>query len=347
MTAADSLADYCARMTVHRGVRADVCAVVQSLAELAKTIAAMIARGALGAEMDAVVGRNTDGDVQTFLDLRSHQIAMNALKSAGVAAVASEESDDFEVLDRLGSLAVAIDPLDGSSNIGTNISVGTIFSILPANDAGTSDLGPFSVAGSRQLAAGFFVYGPQTTLVVTLGRGVDIFTFDPHRAEFFLTKPDVTISEGAKEFAINASNYRHWEPPVRIYIDDCLNGEDGLRGANFNMRWIASLVAEAYRVLVRGGIFLYPADRRPGYEQGRLRLLYEAAPVAFVIEQAGGMASTGRERILDLIPTSLHQRVPFIFGSADKVRRVIRLHNSPDLDAERSPLFAERGLFRT
>ncbi len=347
MTAAESLADYCARMIVHRGVRADVCAVIQSLAQSAKEIAALIARGALGAEQHAVVGRNSDGDAQTFLDLRCHQMALRALTSAGVAAVASEESDNFEVLNRQGSLAVAIDPLDGSTNIDINISIGTIFSILPANDGGNSDLGPFSGAGSRQLAAGFFVYGPQTTLVVTPGCGVDVFTFDPHRGEFFLTRSGVTISEGAKEFAINASNYRHWEPPVRIYIDDCLNGEDGLRGANFNMRWIASLVAEAYRVLVRGGIFLYPADRRPGYEQGRLRLLYEAAPVAFVIEQAGGLASTGRQRILDLIPTSLHQRVPLIFGSADKVRRVIRLHESPDLDAERSPLFAERGLFRT
>jgi fructose-1,6-bisphosphatase I len=343
----ESLADYCARLIVHDGVRADVCAVVQSLAAAAKQIAALIARGALGAELDAAVGRNSDGDTQKFLDLRSHQIVMIALKAAGVAAVASEESDTFEVVDRAGSLAVAIDPLDGSSNIDTNISIGTIFSILPADDTGHPDLGPFSGAGSRQLAAGFFVYGPQTTLVITLKRGVDILTLDPHTAEFMLTKPGVKILEGAKEFAINASNYRHWESPVRIYIDDCLSGEDGLRGANFNMRWIASLVAEAYRVLARGGIFLYPADRRQGYEHGRLRLLYEAAPVALVIEQAGGMASTGRERILDLVPTSLHQRVPLIFGSADKVKRVVRLHESPDLDAERSPLFAQRGLFRT
>ena len=272
---------------------------------------------------------------------------MCGLERAGVTVVASEESDQLVALDGEGSLAVAVDPLDGSSNIDTNISIGTIFSILPADEAGNSGLGPFGGPGSRQLGAGFFVYGPQTTLVLTLGSGVDIFTLDPRTAEFRLTRANARVKDGVREYAINASNYRHWEAPVRIYIDDCLDGADGLRGADFNMRWIASLVAEAYRILARGGIFLYPADARKGYENGRLRLLYEAAPIAFVMEQAGGMASTGRARILDLEATSLHQRVPLIFGSTDKVTRLNLLHESPELDAERSPLFAERGLFRT
>lgn len=307
----------------------------------------MIALGSLGDAPAASIGCNSDGDVQTLLDLRSHEIVMVGLKGAGVKMVASEESDDVEVLDPEGTLAVAVDPLDGSSNIDTNISIGTIFSIIPADETGGSKLGPFGGTGTRQLAAGFFVYGPQTTLVLSLGHGVDIFTLDPREGEFHLTKPKVRIQEGAHEFAINASNYRHWEAPVRIYIDDCMSGADGLRGANFNMRWIASLVAEAFRILARGGVFLYPSDARPGYESGRLRLLYEAAPIAFVIEQAGGMASTGRARILDLAATSLHQRVPLIFGSADKVKRIDRLHETPDIDADRSPLFARRGLFRS
>ena len=341
-----TLADHCARAVADRGVRADVGKVIQAIAGVASELAAVIALGGLFGNAGVAVGSNTDGDVQKELDVRSNLLAMTALRKSGVAFVASEESEDIEVLDPKGTLAVAIDPLDGSSNIDTNISIGTIFSILPAENV-DSKLGPFGSAGDRQLAAGFFVYGPQTTLVLTLGQGVDIFTLDTRDRTFRLTKSQVRIKEDAKEYAINASNYRHWDAPVRIYIDDCMSGEDGLRGANFNMRWIASLVAEAFRILARGGIFLYPADARKGYENGRLRLLYEAAPMAFVMEQAGGMASTGRERILDLAAMSLHQRTPLIFGSADKVRRVVRLHEDPNLDAERSPLFAARGLFRT
>jgi fructose-1,6-bisphosphatase I len=322
-----SLAQHCDLLVDSGACRADVAHVVHTLADSAKQIASLIALGSL--------------------DVRSHEIVMAGLKRTGVVAVASEESEQIVSLDGAGSLAVAVDPLDGSSNIDTNISIGTIFSILPAEGEYSSDLGPFGGPGRRQLGAGFFIYGPQTALVLTLRNGVDIFTLDPRMSDFRLTTVNARVKEGVREYAINASNYRHWEAPVRTYIDDCLSGADGLRGGNFNMRWIASLVAEAFRILARGGVFLYPADQRKGYENGRLRLLYEAAPIAFVMEQAGGMASTGRARILDLEAKSLHQRVPLIFGSTDKVMRLNRLHESPDIDVERSPLFTERGLFRT
>jgi len=342
-----SLAQHCDRLVDSSACRADVVQVVHALAGAAKHIASLISLGSLGEALGESVGQNSDGDVQKYVDLRSHEIVMSVLKSAGVVAVASEESEELVLLNSEGSLAVAVDPLDGSSNIDTNISIGTIFSIIPVGRENRSGLGPFGGPGTQQLGAGFFIYGPQTALVLTLGNGVDIFTLDPRTSDFRLTRANVRVKDGVREYAINASNYRHWEVPVRIYIDDCLDGADGVRGSNFNMRWIASLVAETFRILARGGVFLYPADGRKGYENGRLRLLYEAAPIAFVMEQAGGMASTGRARILDLEATSLHQRVPLIFGSADKVTRLNRLHESPDLDARPSPLFAERGLFRT
>ena len=241
-------------------------------------------------------------------------------------------------------ISIAVDPLDGSSNIDTNMSVGTIFSVLPTP---RSIRVTFTQPGAAQLAAGFFVYGPQTSLVLTLGRGVDIFTLDRSENLFKLIRSGVQIPADTAEFAINASNQRHWEPPVQAFIEDCLAGANGARGKDFNMRWIGSLVAEAYRILTRGGIFLYPADAREGYGEGRLRLVYEANPMAFIMEQAGGAASTGRKRILDLTPSALHQRVPLIMGSRDKVRRLERLHMSPDITSEKNaPLFAQRGLFR-
>jgi fructose-1,6-bisphosphatase I len=201
--------------------------------------------------------------------------------------------------------------------------------------------------GEAQLAAGFFVYGPQTSLVLTLGGGVDIFTLDRSADVFNLIRSAVQIPADTAEFAINMSNQRHWEPPVRNFIEDCMAGASEERGKDFNMRWIGSLVAEAYRILTRGGIFLYPADAREGYGEGRLRLVYEANPMAFIMEQAGGAASTGRKRILDLVPSALHQRVPLIMGSRDRVRRLDRLHMSPDIVFEKNaPLFAHRGLFR-
>ena len=257
--------------------------------------------------------------------------------------IGSEERKEPVILDPEAPVAVVIDPLDGSSNVDTNISVGTIFSLLPVTeDLDAAVLQP----GHRQIAAGFVVFGPQTSLVLTLGEGTDIYTLDRDDRVFRRTSERVRIPSESSEYAINASNYRHWDEPVRAYVDDNVAGMDGPRGRNFNMRWIASLVAEAYRILIRGGIFLYPGDRREGYENGRLRLVYEANPLAMVVEQAGGLATDGENRILDLQPTSLHQRIPLVFGSSTKVERVRAFHDGTLPLGERSPLFGRRGLFR-
>jgi len=318
--------------------------VVAALAQASIEISDLTCRGALAGITGRAEGRNTDGDIQKDLDIRADRIIRTALDPLPIAALASEETTEPEILYPPAPISVAIDPLDGSSNIDTNMSVGTIFSVLPTpRDIRATFLQP----GDAQLAAGFFVYGPQTSLVLTLGHGVDIFTLDRGANQFKLIRSAVQIPADTAEFAINASNQRHWEPPVQAFIEDCVAGANGERGKDFNMRWIGSLVAEAYRILTRGGVFLYPADAREGYGEGRLRLVYEASPMAFIMEQAGGAASTGSKRILDLAPSTLHQRVPLIMGSRDKVRRLERLHMSPDIKSERNaPLFAQRGLFR-
>jgi fructose-1,6-bisphosphatase I len=243
-------------------------------------------------------------------------------------------------------IIVALDPLDGSSNIETNVSVGTIFSLLvtPSGSAG-AEPAAFLRPGREQIAAGYVLYGPQTALVLTLGAGTDIFTLDQVTGAYLRSQAQARVPPQAREFAINASNYRHWDVPVRTWFHDCLAGADGLRGENFNMRWIASMVAEAHRILVRGGVYLYPGDARQGYRSGRLRLLYEANPIAFLMEQAGGAASNGREPILDRVPRMLHERVPLIFGARAEVERIERYHGARHADAERSPLFGRRGLF--
>ena len=242
-------------------------------------------------------------------------------------------------------LCVAIDPLDGSANLENNISVGTIFSIRPR---GNDILSTFFEPGTAQCAAGFIVYGPQTTLVLALNGRVDIFILDRRSQRVRVDQAGRRIAPDTPEFAINASNRRHWHGPVRAYIDECLAGTNGDRGADFNMRWIGSLVAEALRILVRGGVFLYPADARPGYREGRLRLLYEAHPMALVMEWAGGAATTGRRRILELGAKTPHQRVPLIMGSVRGVRDVAAIHEGiePMFDNSDAPLFARRGLFR-
>jgi fructose-1,6-bisphosphatase I len=325
-------------------LRRAVIEVVAALAQASTEISDLIRSGALAGITGQAQGRNADGDVQKDLDVRADRIIRAALEPLPIAAIASEEAMEFEILYPAAPISIAVDPLDGSSNIDTNMSVGTIFSVLPT----PRDIrATFTQPGASQLAAGFFVYGPQTSLVLTLGRGVDIFTLDRGANLFKLIRSAVQIPADTAEFAINASNQRHWEPPVQAFIEDCMAGASGERGKDFNMRWIGSLVAEAYRILTRGGIFLYPADAREGYGEGRLRLVYEANPMAFIMEQAGGEASTGRQRILDLAPGALHQRVPLIMGSRDKVRRLERLHMSPDIKSEKNaPLFAHRGLFR-
>jgi fructose-1,6-bisphosphatase I len=268
-----------------------------------------------------------------------------ALQAAPVAAVLSEEAALPETLDPEAPLCVAIDPLDGSANLENNISLGTIFSIRPR---GNDILSTFFEPGTAQCAAGFVVYGPQTTLVLAHNNTVDLFILDRRQGQFLLINRDLRIAPDTPEFAINASNRRHWHGPVRAYIDECLAGSNGDRGSDFNMRWIGSLVAEALRILVRGGVFLYPADARPGYREGRLRLLYEAHPMALVMEWAGGAATTGRRRILELGAKTPHQRVPLIMGSRRGVRDVAVIHEGiePMFDNSDAPLFARRGLFR-
>jgi len=321
-----------------------VAAAVAAIAAAAIEIAELIATGDLADASGLTTGRNADGDVQRDLDVQADAILRRCLGKLPIAALASEEMREPQLCDRDGRICVAIDPLDGSSNIDINMTVGTIFSILPATD----DLAlAFHQRGSAQLAAGFVTYGPQTSLVLTLGDGVDIFTLDRKSGCFRLARSAVQISETCEEFAINMSNRRHWDAPVRAFIDECLAGVEGPANHNFNMRWIGSLVAETYRILTRGGVFLYPSDARSGYGDGRLRLTYEAHPMAIIIEQAGGSASTGRERILDLAAQSLHQRVPLVMGSSNEVRRVAELHGDPLLVASTSaPLFARRGFFR-
>jgi len=268
-----------------------------------------------------------------------------ALRISPVAAILSEESELPEILDAEAPLCIAIDPLDGSANLENNISVGTIFSIRPR---GNDLLSTFFEPGTAQCAAGFVVYGPQTKLILAIDGGVDVFILDRRVAEFLLVERGVKIAVNTPEFAINASNRRHWHGPVRAYIDECLAGTNGNCAADFNMRWIGSLVAESLRILVRGGVFLYPADARPGYREGRLRLLYEAHPMALIMEWAGGAATTGRRRILELAARTPHQRVPLIMGSLRGVRDVSEIHQGiePMFDNSDAPLFARRGLFR-
>ena len=296
---------------------ADTGAAIRALAAAAVRISAEIR--APRQTLDAAAGEvNADGDVQKALDVLADEIILEAVRGAGAAAYMSEERDDAIPLAPGGRVVVASDPLDGSSNIGVNVSIGTIFSILPAGRGGL-------LSGCEQLAAGFFVYGPQTTLLLTLGRGVASFLMREDGG-FTLIEDGVAIPEQTAEFAINSGNQRHWHPPVQRYVADCVAGADGPRGRNFGLRWVGSLVADAWRIFSRGGVFLYPADSRDGYGEGRLRLVYEAAPMAFLAEQAGGLASDGVRDILDIVPATVHQRVPLVFGSADEVAEVIAQH---------------------
>jgi fructose-1,6-bisphosphatase I len=317
---------------------------ILSLAKAAVAIAALVRKGPLAGALGASTGENnTDGDAQKKLDVEANHHILDALTRTSTRYFASEEQDAILTLDEAGLLAVAVDPLDGSSNIDANISIGTIFSIYPAAREGAS--ASFFRPGSDQTAAGYFVYGPHTALVLTTGHGTRLFVLDLDDGLFKLAEDRVSIPSTTSEFAINASNYRHWLEPVRVFIDDCLEGAEGPRGRDFNMRWVASLVAETHRIFSRGGVFLYPADKRKSYAAGRLRLIYEAAPIAFLVEEAGGLAIDGTRRILDRIPTELHQRTPLIFGSREKVARVQNYHVDPGCSRDQSPLFRTRGLF--
>lgn len=323
---------------------AAIAAVIEAIATAAVELASLIADGPLADITGAESGINSDGDRQKDIDIRADDMMRRALRDAPVAAILSEEAALPETFAPEASLCVAIDPLDGSANLENNISMGTIFSIRPR---GNDILSTFFEPGTAQCAAGFIVYGPQTTLVLALDARVDIFILDRRAGEFLLVRPAVQVARDTPEFAINASNRRHWHGPVRAYIEECLAGTNGGGEADFNMRWIGSLVAESLRILGRGGVFLYPADSRPSYREGRIRLLYEAHPMALIMEWAGGAASTGRRRILEVAAKTPHQRVPLIMGSARAVRDVAAIHEriEPMFDNSDAPLFARRGLF--
>lgn len=329
--------------------RRNVAQTIEVIARAALALHEHVDRGDLAGGLDVVGMKPAGGEQQTALDRYANALLVDALRDAPVAAMLSEEVERPVPVRPDQPLVTAIDPLDGSTNIDTNAAIGTIFSVLPrspSNDCSECADCCFLQPGTSQLAAGFVVHGPSTLMALTVRSGTQIFTYDPASGRFILTVPNVQIPAMAREYAINASNYRHWDEAIRIYVDDCLKGVEGVRGCDFNMRWIGSLVAEIYRIFTRGGIYIYPADQREGYAHGRLRLIYEANPIALLVEEAGGAASTGRERILDIKPRSLHQRMPIVVGSRAEVDYVDRLYTHPHAHGERSPLFGHRGLFR-
>jgi fructose-1,6-bisphosphatase I len=325
--------------------RGQVAETVLALAHAAVRLSTLAAEGELAGGLGRATGKSSATDEQKMLDVIASDAIAEALKDSPVSLFLTEELDVPVTLQNGAPLIVAADPIDGSSNIEANASIGTIFSILPAMP-GRSGASAFLQPGRNQLAAGFFVYGPQTTLAFTAGDGTQLYTLDRDSGQFVLTNPHAEIPPSAREFAVNASNYRHWDEPMKVWLDECLQGAEGPREQDYNMRWTASPVAEFYRILIRGGVFLYPGDRRRGYTQGRLRLVYEANPFAFVIEQAGGAATDGIVRTLDLEPTGHHQHVPFVAGARDEVSHIARLNQSPLTSGLRSPLFLRRGLMR-
>ena len=335
----------------------DFNALILDVALACKAIARKVAFGELSGALGQHAaedggGVNVQGEQQMKLDVLANDLFLRTNEWAGhLAGMASEElAHPYPIPGQYprGKYLLLFDPLDGSSNIDVNVAVGSIFSVLRAPEACDGvDLQEkdFLQPGCQQLAAGYAIYGPATMLILTVGNGVAGFTLDPNLGEFMLTHPQLTVPEETREFAINASNRRFWEPPVQRYVEECQAGREGPRGKDFNMRWIASLVAETHRILMRGGVFLYPRDSKDPARAGRLRLLYEANPIGLLIEQAGGRASTAREPILDVQPTSLHQRVGFVFGSRSEVERIERYHAEPSAVGRVSPLFGERSLF--
>jgi fructose-1,6-bisphosphatase I len=298
---------------------------IEAISDSCRTISYLVSRGALADVLGSAGTGNVQGEEQKQLDVLANDEMMAMAKASGVVhAAASEEEDDARAITPGAPYLLLFDPLDGSSNIDVNVSIGTIFSILPAKAGEGAQ--PFLQPGRNQAAAGYCVYGPQTTLVLTLGSGVVAFTMDPPTGQFVQTGANIRIPEKTKEFAINMSNMRHWADPVRAYIDECLAGDAGPRAKNFNMRWIASMVADVHRVLSRGGIFMYPWDKREPSKPGKLRLMYEANPMSLLVEQAGGKSFDGRQQILDIEPTGLHQRVSVMLGSKEEVERLEALH---------------------
>ncbi|NIZ11459.1 class 1 fructose-bisphosphatase [Pseudooceanicola sp. HF7] len=304
-------------------IPSDLFPTIEALCATGAKVAAVVARGALGPSLAAGVGENSDGDQQKALDVMADEMFEAALKEAGVRHYASEEQETVLTLDPDGAYALAIDPLDGSSNIDVNVTIGTIFSIFKAAETPEAS---FLRPASEQIAAGYIAFGQQCLLGITFGDGTLLFCLDPETGSFALAKEKMSLPTATKEYSINASNRRHWAAPVRAYIEENEAGETGAKGKNMNFRWVGSLVAETHRILTRGGTFLYPSDARKGYEKGRLRMVYEVAPMAFLVEQAGGLATDGSERILDKTATELHERCPLVFGSSEEVSRVKDLH---------------------
>ena len=316
----------------HQGhINADLRLLLEVVARACKTISTAVGKGALGDVLGDAGTGNVQGEAQKKLDVLSNEILLEANEWGGhLAAMASEEMESIHLVPNRypqGEYLLLFDPLDGSSNIDVNVSIGTIFSVLqkPEGSEGITE-NEFLQAGSQQVAAGYCVYGPQTTLVLTVGDGVAMFTLDREQGSFVLTQENVKVPEDTQEFAINMSNMRHWDTPVKRYVDECLQGKEGVRGKDFNMRWIASMVADVHRILTRGGVFMYPWDKREPHKAGKLRLMYEANPMSWLIEQAGGASTNGRERILSIQPKQLHERVSVILGSKNEVERVTRYH---------------------
>jgi fructose-1,6-bisphosphatase I len=304
---------------------------LEVVARACKSISHAVNKGSLGGVLGSAESANIQGEIQKKLDIIANEVLIEANEWGGhLAAMASEEMESIHLVPNRypqGEYLLLFDPLDGSSNIDVNVSIGTIFSVLKKPDESDAiSEKDFLQAGKHQVAAGYCVYGPQTTLVLTVGDGVAMFTLDREQGSFVLTDEHVKVPEDTQEFAINMSNMRHWDSPVKKYVDECLQGKEGPRGKDFNMRWIASMVADVHRILTRGGVFMYPWDKREPNKAGKLRLMYEANPMSWLIEQAGGASTNGRERILDIQPQQLHERVSVILGSKNEVARVTRYH---------------------
>jgi len=316
---------------LNNSIPAELRLLIEVLARACKTISHSVGKGALGDVLGAAESENVQGEIQKKLDIISNEILLQANEWGGhLAAMASEEMETIHPIPNrypMGEYMLLFDPLDGSSNIDVNVSIGTIFSVLKAPEGmATPTEEDFLQPGTKQVAAGYAVYGPQTVLVITTGNGVHGFTLDREMGSWVMTQRNIQIPVDTAEYAINASNSRHWHAPVKRYITELEAGKTGPREKNFNMRWVASMVADVHRILNRGGIFMYPADQREPDKPGKLRLMYEANPMALLVEQAGGAATDGKQRILDIQPTKLHQRVAVFLGSRNEVERVTRYH---------------------
>ncbi len=352
-TYSTTLADFLAQTLPADAHGRNLNLLLQNIANITVAIAALVARGALADATGKLSSQNVQGETQMKLDVLTNDAFIESLSKSGlVAGLASEEMDlpiNLAGEDNQHKFLVIFDPLDGSSNVPVNVSIGSIFSVLDAVAGRAAIDSDYLQAGKQQVAAGYAIYGPSTMLVLSTGQGTHAFTLDPESKQFVLTQHAIQLPEMTTEYAINASNERHWESPVLRYVDECKAGVRGARERDFNMRWVASMVADVHRILMRGGVYLYPRDNKQPIKAGRLRLMYEANPMSMLVEQAGGKSSTGRQRIMDIVPEQIHQRVPVVIGSAQEVRLIDWYHQQFDSGEAlkgQSPLFGERSLFQ-